>query len=190
MKLRGPKFWRGSCLLLGAALFLFPSCSERKETGESAVRINAYALTADEFGELFSEQGLADDTPENRANFLNNLITQKLLLEEGQRLGLDTEKAFLRSIERFWEQSLLKSVVDRKVREISENITVTESEMEAYYRKWLQENPATSKPLEEVRSLIEWRIRKAKEAQAMEEWTNGLVQKAQIKLDKKALGIE
>ena len=133
---------------------------------------------------------MSEDTPKNRANFLNNLITRKLLLQEGQRQGLDTQKDFLRSIENFWEQSLLKLVVDQKVKEISKNITVTESEIEAAYQKWAKENLPTPKPLQEVRSLIEWRIRKAKEAQAMEQWNNDLIQKADVQIDKKAIGIE
>jgi len=179
------------CLfMLAGALSCHASCSKRDKKEETAVRINAYTLTANEFEELFSEYKMDEDTPQNRAEFLNNLITRKLLLEEAERRGLDTQKDFLRSIENFWEQSLLKLVVDQKVQEIAGNSTATESEMEAYYQKWVQENPETSKPLQEVRDLIEWRIRKAKEAQAMEEWTNDLIQKARIKVDKKAIGIE
>lgn len=179
------------CLFGLVFISLFQSaCSKRNRKGETAVKINTYALTANEFEELFSEYGMKGDTPESRADFLNNLITRKLLLEEAQRRGLDTQKDFLRSIENFWEQSLLKGVVDQKVKEIEKNITVTDSEVETYYQKWIKETPKASKPLQEVRDLMEWQIRKAKEAQAMEEWTNDLIRKAQIKVNKKALGIE
>ena len=179
------------CLLvLVGTLFLQCSCSKRDRKDETVVKINAYTLTTGEFEELFHEYEMNEDTPENRANFLTNLITRKLLLEEAQRRGLDTQKDFLRSIENFWEQSLLRLVVDLKVREITKNITVTESEIEADYQKWLKGNPQTSKPLQEIRNLIEWRIRKAKEAQAMEEWNSNLIQKSDVKVDKKAIGIE
>ena len=178
-------------VLLSVFLGLNASCAKRDQKEEMAVKIGAYTLTASEFEELFHQQYEAkEDNPENRANFLNNLMTRKLLLEEAQRRGLDTQKDFLRSIENFWEQSLLRLVVDQKVKEIVANITVTEAEMEAYYQKWLKENPQTAKPLQEVRDLIEWRIRKAKEGQAMEEWNNGLLQKARIKVDKTAIGIK
>ena len=169
-------------VLLSVFLGLNASCAKRDQKEEMAVKIGAYTLTASEFEELFHQQYEAkEDTPENRANFLNNLMTRKLLLEEAQRRGLDTQKDFLRSIENFWEQSLLRLVVDQKVKEIVANITVTEAEMEAYYQKWLKENPQTAKPLQEVRDLIEWRIRKAKEGQAMEEWNNGLLQRRALK---------
>ena len=171
-------------------LFLQSSCTKHDKKDETAVEINRYTLTAKEFEELFREYEMNEDTPETRANFLNNLITRKLLLEEAQRRRLDTQKDFLRSIENFWEQSLLKLVVDQKVKEITGKVNVTESEIEAQYQKWAKENPETSKSLPQVRNLIEWRIRKAKEAQAMEEWNNELFQKAHIQVDKKALGIE
>lgn len=169
-------------------LFLQCSCSKRNQKDVTVVKIDAYTLTANEFEELFQEHEM-EDTPENRAGFLNNLITRKLLLEEAQKQGWDTQKDFLRSIENFWEQSLLRLVVDQKVKEIAKNITVTESEVESYYQKWVKENPETSKPLQEMRNLIEWRIQKAKEAQTMEEWTNHLIQKAHIEVDKKAIGV-
>ena len=175
--------------IFAGILFLQCSCSKRGRKNETAVKINSFALTADEFEELFHEYE-AEDTPENRADALNNLITRKLLLEEAQRRGLDTQKNFLRSIESFWEQSLIQLVVDQKVREIVKNITVTESEVEAGYQKWLKENPGSPKSLPEVRSLIEWRIHKAKESQAMEAGNNELIRRAHIKVDKRAIGIE
>ena len=176
--------------VLAGALFVQFSCSKSDQKDQAAVKINAYTVTANEFEEQFAEYKMNEDTPESRANFLNNLITRKLLLEEAQRRGLDTQKDFLRSIESFWEQSLLRLVVDQKVREIVKTITVTESETEVYYQKWVKENPQASKSTHGVRKLIEQRIRKTKEAQAMEEWTNDLIRKANIKIDKKAVGIE
>ena len=175
---------------LVGVICLQSSCAKKNKEGEVAVKINHYTLTAPEFEELFREYEMNEDTPETRANFLNNLITRKLLLEEAQRRGLDTQKDFLRSIENFWEQSLLKLVVDQEVKEITKKITVTEPEVESHYQRWVKENPEMAKPLPEVRTLIEWRIRKAKEAQAMEAWNNGLFQKARIQIDKKALRIE
>ena len=185
-----PPITRICLAAFGGLLLLQGSCTKHDPKGPTAVKINNYTLTAGEFEESFHEYEMNEDTPKNRANFLNNLITRKLLLEEAQRQGLDTQKDFLHSIENFWEQSLLKLVVDQKVKEISKNITVTESEIEAAYQKWAQENPGTPKPLQEVRSLIEWRTRKAKEAQAMEQWNNDLIQKSDVKIDKKAIGVE
>lgn len=176
-------------LILSAFIFQ-SSCTQHDQEGKTAVKINRYTLTANEFEELFHEYEGSEDTPQIRANFLNNLITRKLLLEEAQRMGLDTQKDFLRSIENFWEQSLLKLVVDQKVKEIAEKTTLTEAEIEAQYQEWVKENPGMSKSLAEVRHLIEWRIRKAKEAQAMEEWNDELFQRARIQVDKKDLGIE
>ena len=55
------------------------------------------------------------DTAESRQNFLSALIDRKLLLQYAQKEGFDKETSFLQTIERFWEQSLLKIVLDKKM---------------------------------------------------------------------------
>lgn len=165
-------------------------CGKKPDGGTPAIRIDNFTMGPREFEETFQEYKIGEDTPENRANYLNNLITRKVMLLEAQRMGLDTQKDFLRSIENFWEQSLLTAVIDAKTKELLAGPDVTEQEIQDYYAKWTAENPGKQRPLEEVRSLVAWRVRAAKEAKALEDWTDQLVRKAKIKVDKQALGIE
>ena len=176
-------------LFLLMILFSNLSCSKKNKFESIAVAINDYKLTEQKFEELYREHGNAD-TPENREAFLKNLITRKLLLQEAQRRGLDTQKEFLKDIENFWEQSLLKSVVSQKVKEIGSTSVVSEGEIKDAYDLWLQANPGASKPLSEVRDLILWKLQKEKETKILERWTDDLNQKANIKVDKKAIRIE
>ena len=104
--------------------FLFVSgCSLKPDAGtdtELVVSINDYKITRDEFETEFKDSVYdAVDTPESRQNFLNALIDRKLILQYAQKEGFDKEKPFLKSIEKFWEQSLLKVVLDRKTIEIA-----------------------------------------------------------------------
>ena len=94
-------------------------CPSGTKAAEVVVSINNYDITRDEFETLFRESAYGkSDTPESRREFLGNLIDRKLILQYAQKEGLDREGAFLKMIESFWEQSLLKVALDRKNREI------------------------------------------------------------------------
>lgn len=83
-------------------------------------RINNYEITLDEFEEQFRGSLYSkDNTLEARKEFLKVLIGRKLILQDAQAKGLDKKKEFLKMIERFWEQSLLKLALQRKSQEIA-----------------------------------------------------------------------
>ncbi len=83
-------------------------------------KINNYEIAPEEFEKQFKESPYArDNTLEARKDFLKVLIGRKLILQDAQAKGLDKEKEFLKMIERFWEQSLLKLALQTKSREIT-----------------------------------------------------------------------
>lgn len=83
-------------------------------------KVNNYEITLDEFEQQFKESPYSrDNTLEARKDFLKVLIGRKLILQDAQAKGLDKEKEFLKMIERFWEQSLLKLSLQRKSQEIA-----------------------------------------------------------------------
>ncbi len=170
--------------------FMNFGCAKRPPSQKTAVKINDYTLTADEFNELFAELKTDKDTPEVRKMFLGNLINRKLLLQEGQRLGLDKQKDFLKSIENFWEQALLKIIIDNKIKETSGSISITRREIEDHYGKWVKENPDNPKTLEELYDTIKWQLTRQKQTVALSLWMEELKKNAKIKVNKKVLGIE
>jgi len=165
-------------------------CAKRPPSEEIAIRINDYTLTAGEFNELFSELKISEDTPKARNIFVENLINRKLLLQEAQREGLDKEKDFLKAIENFWEQSLLTIIVDKKVKEVSGDITVSEQEIQDSYNNWIKANPDEQRPFDEVRDVIRFQLLRQKQSSALNSWIEKLRNNANIKVNKKAVGIE
>ena len=143
--------------------FLFVNgCGPKPGVGtgqEVAVSINDYKITRGEFEREFknSVYGLTN-TAESRQNFLNTLIDRQLLLQYAQKEGFDKERAFLDTIERFWEQSLLKIVLDKKMLEIA------------------SKNLATG-----------WEIQRAEDAKQMNNWMSELRKGARIKVNEDAL---
>jgi len=176
--------------LLIAGLSCWSSgCSGKPSSEKIVLRINNYTITTGEFNELFNEMRATEDTPENRQLFMENLINRKLLLQEAQRRGLDREKEFLKSIERFWEQSLLKIIIEEKVKEIEGNISFTEEEIQQRYMEWVKINPDDVRPLEDMGELIKWELLKTKQNKILELWIEGLKKDTRVKINKKALGV-
>ena len=146
------------CALFLLAVFLFASgCGQKPDThagGDAVVTVNNYSIMRDEFESEFKASSYGQiDTPASRQNFLNTLIDRKLILQYAQVEGLDKEKNFLKSIEKFWEQSLLKIALDKKTKEIEAKIIAAD-----------------------------WAAKRTAEAKMMSDWMNELRQKARITL--------
>jgi hypothetical protein len=111
---------KNKMLILFAVLLLAGCACPLSKDKKILAKINNYEITLDEFQKQFDESFYArDNTPEARKEFLKVLIGRKLILQDAQAKGLDKEKEFLKMIERFWEQSLLKLALQRKSVEIA-----------------------------------------------------------------------
>lgn len=184
------KAWNILTLFIVGFSFTEFACAPQKSPEPIAIKINDHAVTVTEFQEVYSEQGPEKQDADSREKFVENLITRKLLLLEAQKEGLDQKKDFLKSIKNFWEQTLLKKVVDQKVSELAAGIQASDSEIEQAYGQWVLKNPGSLKDKNEVRDLVRWQIIQEKQAQALQEWTDELRKRAQIQVNRKAVGLE
>ncbi len=103
-------------------------CEREKPAKEVIATINDYSLYKEDFlleTQLYPPSHRARLTKEQ---ILDDLIQKKLLLLEAQRQGLDKDPAFMKMIERFWEQSLLRSLLEKKSKEIYSSIQAPEEE--------------------------------------------------------------
>lgn len=125
-----------------------PGCKDE----DVIVSINNYSITRDEFENEFRASPYGKiDTPESRREFLDTLINRKLILQYAQKEGLDKEVNFLKTIEKFWEQSLLKIALDEKIAEIETKL-----------------------------SASGWEARRKEEANMVSDWMDDLRKKAHI----------
>ena len=177
------------CFLGGGALS-FCGCEKLGggSGGKTVVRINDLQATAEDLqqersstrGSLDAAGAAAGQEPE----WLTRFIERELLVQEAQRLGLDREQVFMRSIERFWKEALVKQLVDRKAREISSQVHIYEPEIEAYYRQLEEEaKGGPMPPMAEMREGIQKLLRQHKETEAMERWLEDLRTTARIEVD-------
>ncbi len=63
-------------------------------------------------------------------DFLDSVAFERVLIQEAQRLKIDKEPAFRDAIKNYYEQSLVKILLERKSLEIDD--TVTDSEIESF----------------------------------------------------------
>jgi len=145
-------------------------------------------MSADEFKERFENSGYPADK-QGREKFLEHLINRKLLLQEAERMGLDKEPEFLKEVERFWEEILLKSIVDRKSKELAGRVSVNEDEMRAQYEKMVDKGSAEGS-YEEMYERIKWQLLREKQTRVFNEWLRELRESSDIQVRRQVLGLD
>jgi hypothetical protein len=64
----------------------------------------------------------ASDAVKAKEDALDKLITKKILLQEAQRESFDKDQKFMKEIERYWEQALLKLLINKKIDDFSKKL--------------------------------------------------------------------
>jgi len=128
--------------LLGIYVLILSIAGCGRDTGANGkviARINDYSLTIEDFmseaDAAFTSRYLPKDHDQAKERLLDELITKKILILEAQDKGLDKKKQFMKEIERYWEQSLLKSLVREKSNEVQKKIGATKEEVKKEYNR-------------------------------------------------------
>jgi hypothetical protein len=66
---------------------------------------------------------------------LNTMIDRKLMIQEAIKMGLSEDERFAETIKRYWEQTLIRDLIEAKGREWNGKLTVTEQEISRAYAK-------------------------------------------------------
>lgn len=164
-------------------LLSFLGCEANVEESKVLARINNYKITKAEFDEEFKESPFGkNDNPEARKEFLHNLENRKLILLDAQAQGLDKEKTFLRRIESFWEQSLLKIAIEKKTKELYSLAVTSDGEIKEAYDNMFKEGK-TDKQYKEIYDEIKWILTKEKQSKLLDEWLENLRNNADIQVN-------
>lgn len=151
------------------------------------VKINQYEMTKAEFEKEFKDSVYGtEDTFESRMDFLDSLIFRQLILQDAQKKGLDRDKEFLKMIQRFWEQSLLKLALDKKSKEIISSVSVKDADIKEAYDAMLKEKK-TDKSYEQMYPQIKWEISNMKDSQELDGWMKGMRKNSRIEINKQLL---
>ena len=179
------------CLLFCLLSLTILSCS--KEEGENVkvvARINDYVLTLDEFQRQLAEEMRMDRdfklTKKAKNQFLEALITKELMIQEAKRRKLDREEKFIRAMERYWESTLIKDLMEVKGMEIEERTTVSEKEIETRYEKMKGVNDVIP-PLEKIRDKVHNEVLEEKKNRMLSGWIEDIRRRAKISINQEVL---
>lgn len=104
--------------------------------------VDGCEITVDDFKEALlaslSNKYASANNLKTKFDILDDLITKKLLILEAQNKNFDKDAAFLKEIQHYWEQALIKRVLNEKLSEISLKIDVKDSEAEKEYSRMRQ----------------------------------------------------
>ena len=109
-------------VLVFSALAAYGLFDTRVEISQPALSVNDRIFSKAELdAELENEA--ADMT---RDEAINALIERQLLIQEAIKTKINAEESFRRSVQNFYEQSLVKILLDRKMKEIVVDVTTEE----------------------------------------------------------------
>ena len=96
-------------------------------TDDIGMTINGHQLT----NKLIQKEMHADQfNPGNTEELLDSFITRELLIQEAQDQAIDKDPGFRKALKTFYEQSLIKVLMDRKYQTL--NVKTTEQDIDTY----------------------------------------------------------
>ena len=122
-------------LIIGQLSLATYGCGgSKKISGDDKVvaRINNYTMTVGDFRDSARTLG------GTREEVLEEIITRNILIQEAQKENFDKDKAFMKEIEKYWEQALLKILIKKKTAEFSETFKSDKAKVEEALSRWVK----------------------------------------------------
>ena len=113
-------------LAISAATFFFVRPEQPQQKKDILVTINGHDISRSDI----REEGRTGSHHESNSDFLDSVISKQLLIEEAQKLNIDKEPSFRKELKEYYEQSLIKVLVERKNTSIQ--VQVSDQEVDNY----------------------------------------------------------
>ena len=177
-------------LVIILSSFLFCCSQEKIEENKTLAKINDYVLTLDEFQTQLAQEVRFDKdfkvTKEAKKAFLDQLITKEILIQEAKRRNLDRKEKFIRAIERYWESTLIRDLMEMEQQKIEKRTLVSEEEIEMQYNE-MKKSDNNLPQIDLIRHQISKKIMKDKKQRLLEEWSNQLKKSARVEINEELL---
>lgn len=178
-------------ILLLLIILVLPGCSSESTPEKPHIAtVNEYNIPLGDFETLLADEMEYDAdfklTDASRRAFLEELIRKELLIQEAKKLALDREKKFIAAIERYWEATLIRDLIDRKSAELSRSIVVSEEEITAFYEQSPQYRDKGIS-FSEAHDPIRDTLRENKKSLALQAWIDELRNRAAIDINEDLL---
>jgi hypothetical protein len=113
--------------LVAVAVMPAAGCAKKPDKDRIIARVNDYKVTMDDF----KREADLSLPGASREQVMKDLITRELLVQESQKIGIDKNPEFMKEIEDYWKQTLIKQMISRKGNEFLQVVKVSPEEIQA-----------------------------------------------------------
>lgn len=173
-------------LLLVCILPSMAACSSdnNSDREEYILRINEYTISRDQIDSHLKLESELDSnfysSSETRSEFVKGLIQSQLLIQEAKKQKFDQREPFRQAIQRYWESTLIRDLLDEKGASIRKSTVVTKEELESYYSENKEFLP--NQPFEELQEELVERLTEKKVSERLTAWIQELQTEADIEV--------
>lgn len=169
----------------------FYGCSQdHTDQTQTLATINDYRLSLKDFQrQLAQELEFIPDaklTQEVKKAFLDEIIRKEVLIQEAKKMGLDQQEKFIHAIERYWESTLIRNLIELKSEEIQKRILISEEEIKDYYSR-MEKTTKETPLLEQYREHIINMLKEQKKTRMLGEWINAIKDQSKIQINNELL---
>lgn len=177
---------RMNCIFFAIVVAALCGCGSAPDSssGDTAIQVNDVTISTEEFNDLIKLQAYSDPemniTRESRQEYVDYIIRKELMIQEAIRLKMDRNEEFIKTIETYWESTLIRRLLDVKTQELKKRVLITEEEMAAYYKahedQFLQ-------PFDAVKAQIKKALVSKRVEAELEAWSKELRSGAKIRVN-------
>jgi len=126
------------CIIFISSM-IFGCTKKSPETGKVVATINGEPIYVSDINQSLALNVKRDPmfriTPETLDTQLNILVDKKLLIQEAKKRALDQNERFIKTIQAFWEQTLIRDLIADEDMKLSESVKISKKEIDEYYNK-------------------------------------------------------
>lgn len=173
------------CIFLICIAFL-GGCdrSDAGKNGQYFLKVNGFTINKEDVdAQIKFEAGLNSNfylSNDTVTEFIQDLIQKQLLVQEAKKYKLDEKEMFRKTIQRYWESTLIRDLLADKGEQIRKSTVVTPDEINTYYEQhkdlFLNSSPETAK-VELAKRLEDQKV-----SAKLQEWIDGLRKQATIEI--------
>ena len=112
-------------LMIGVvcAISFCSGCGREAKEKKVVAGINNYVMTVEDFEDEVRHSPYGGDKTKDLEELLDLAIRKQVLIQEAQKQGLDKRKTFMKTIERYWRQTLIKELLEKETRRIYQGVS-------------------------------------------------------------------
>jgi len=171
--------------------FFFAGCSRESADREQVIAsVNKELISLRDFQKDIAIRSKQNPsyriTPQSVKEQLDTSIDRKLMIQEAMKMGLTNNEDFVRTIQTFWEQTLIRELIEAKSHEWADRLFVSEDEIRDYYEEIIKKSPNVP-PLDTIYDQLKKAILEQKKTDALDAWLSKVRKSAVINVNEKLM---